>query len=198
MKNIAERNDPAAFCAGAMAPPAGSRRSAAVRNGRVEGFTLIELIAVIVIIALIAAVGTPMFFNVGAFRESGFLDETRAAVRYAQKLAVASGCAVQVQVAGNGYTLSQVPSGVYTATNPATCNTPPYSVTVPDPSNAGNGFTRSAPPGVVLNAVPATFVFCPLGDTAAGACTGNYANVNVTLTVNGQTISVTGGTGFVQ
>jgi len=165
---------------------------------RQQGFTLVELIAVIIIIALIAAVGSPLFFNVGAFREGGFVDETRAAVRYAQKLAVASGCAVQVTVSGNGYTLSQVPSGAYTATNPATCNTPPYGVTVPDPSNVGNGFSRTAPPGVALSSVPATFVFCPLGDTSAGACTGNYANVNVALSVNSQPITVAGGTGFVQ
>lgn len=165
---------------------------------RQKGFTLVELIATILIIALIAAVGTPMFFNINAFREGGFLEETRAAVRYAQKLAVASGCAVQVQVSGNGYTLSQVPSGAYVATSPATCNAPPYSVTVPDPSNAGNGFSRTAPPGVTLSSVPATFVFCPLGDTSAGACTGNYANVNVALSVNSQPITVAGATGFVQ
>ena len=175
-----------------------SKQFAMMRMDRCSGFTLVELVAVIIIIALIAAVGSPMFFNISAFRQSGFLDETRAGLRYAQKLAVASGCAVQVQVSGNGYTLSQVPSGTYVATNPATCNTPPYSAVVPDPSNAGNGFSRTAPPGVALGSVPATFVFCPLGDTSAGACTGNYPNVNVALNVNGQSITVAGGTGFVQ
>jgi MSHA pilin protein MshC len=166
---------------------------------RPKGFTIVELIAVIVIIALIAAVTGPRFFDVNIFRERGFFDETISAIRYAQKYAVATGCAVQVAVAGNGYTLTQVPIAIFNPNDPAPCNTPPYTGGVSDPVNAGNNFTRTAPTDVTLTSIPATFVFCPRGDTSAGACTGNYLNVEVAMLVNNtQPITVFGATGFVQ
>jgi MSHA pilin protein MshC len=163
-----------------------------------RGFTLVELISTILIIALIAAVSGPRFFDINVFQQQGFYDETISAIRYAQKYAVATGCAVQVTVAGNSYTLTQIPLAAFVSNNPATCNTPPYTGGFSDPSNAGNNFARAAPAGMTLNSVPAAFVFCPLGDTSAGACTGTYANVDVTLSVNAQPITVWGATGFVQ
>jgi MSHA pilin protein MshC len=161
------------------------------------GFTIVELIAVIVIVGLIAAVSGPRFFDVNIFRQKGFYDETLAAIRYAQKYAVATGCAVQVVVAGNSYTLSQVAMGTYNLADYTACNTPDYPTPIKDPTNTGN-FTRTAPTDVTLTSAPATFVFCPRGDTSAGACTGTYANVNVTLNVNAQAINVRGETGFVE
>jgi MSHA pilin protein MshC len=170
----------------------------AALSGRATGFTLVEMIVTLIIIALIAAVSGPVFFNINTFREGGFYDETVSALRYAQKYAVATHCAVQVQVAGNGYTLTQIPLAAFVPNNPATCNTPPYSGGMRDPTNTGNAFTRAAPADVTLTSAPATFVFCPLGDTSAGACTGNYVNVNVALSVNARPITVWGATGFVQ
>ena len=61
-----------------------------MRNGRFEGFTLVEMIATLIIIALIAAVTAPLFSNVNVFKQSGFYEETLSAIRYAQKHAVAN------------------------------------------------------------------------------------------------------------
>jgi len=170
------------------------------RSSCTAGFTIVELVAVILIVGVIAAVAGPRFFDVNIFRQQGFYDETIAAIRYAQKYAVATGCAVQVAVAGNGYTLTQVPSAAFNPNDYSACNTPPYTGGVSDPVNVGNTFTRTAPTDVTLTSVPATFVFCPRGDTSAGACTGNYANVipDPAIDVNGQIINVRGATGFVQ
>ena len=55
-----------------------------MRNGRFEGFTLVEMIATLIIIALIAAVAGPRFFDINVFRASGFYDETLSAVRHAR------------------------------------------------------------------------------------------------------------------
>jgi MSHA pilin protein MshC len=164
------------------------------------GFTIVELIAVIVIVALIAAVSGPRFFDINVFQQRGFFDETLSSIRYAQKYAVATGCAVQVAVAGNSYTLTQVPTAAFNPNDPAPCNTPPYTGGVSDPTNAGNNFTRTAPTNMTLTSIPATFVFCPRGDTSTGACTGNYANVipDPAIDVNGQIINVRGATGFVE
>lgn len=167
-----------------------------VRNARPKGFTLIELVVTLVIIGALAAIGAPLFFSAQNFKQTGFYNEALATVRYAQKAAVSSGCPVQVAVAGNAVTLTHA--------NAATCTTPAYNIAVIDPSNAGNGFTRSAPSGVTLTSTAATFLFCPLGNTqstadAAPHCTGNYNNVNVTFTVAGsQTFSVVGATGHVR
>lgn len=54
-----------------------------------DGFTLIELIMVIVLVGVLALFVAPRKFNSGAFAAQGFHDETLAFLRYAQKTAVA-------------------------------------------------------------------------------------------------------------
>lgn len=53
------------------------------------GFTLIELIMVIILIGVLAIFAAPRMFNTGSFAAQGFHDETLAFLRYAQKTAVA-------------------------------------------------------------------------------------------------------------
>ena len=144
-----------------------------------------------VIIGALAAVSAPIFFGKNEFQQSGFHSEMLATVRYAQKLAVSSGCAVQVQVAGGTITLFQ-PAGA------ATCYSGPFITAVTDPSNSGNPFARSAPNGVSFSSSPATFVFCPLGDTSNGNCVGNYTRVNAAITAGTQSFNVVGITGHVR
>lgn len=57
--------------------------------GFARGFTLIELIIVIVLLGVLAVVAAPRFFNNSDFYARGFHDETMALLRYAQKTAVA-------------------------------------------------------------------------------------------------------------
>ncbi|EWC42765.1 pilus assembly FimT family protein [Stutzerimonas stutzeri] len=67
-----------------------------------RGFTIVELIMVIVIIGILAAVVGPRFFSKSNFDERFYFEEVLSSVRYAQKLAVASGCYIQVQVSATG------------------------------------------------------------------------------------------------
>lgn len=156
-----------------------SKRCTAMHISHSEGFTLVELVATLVIIALIAVVSGPLFFNVNVFKESGFYDETLSAVRYAQKHAVATGCTVRVQTTATGFTL-------YRPANTAACTTGPFDVPIADPSGNAATFTRTSPSGIALSA--ADFTFSPIGSASA----------TVTVTVGSRQFNVIAETGFVQ
>ncbi len=54
-----------------------------------RGLTLVELITVIVILGILAAVVAPRFFDRNVFDSLGFYDQVKSTVRYAQKSAIA-------------------------------------------------------------------------------------------------------------
>ena len=74
---------------------------------REAGYSLVELVLVIVILATIGMLAGPRFFDNDAFDERAYYDELASALRYAQKIAVASGCRVAVDITVNSYALSQ-------------------------------------------------------------------------------------------
>lgn len=65
---------------------------------KASGFTLVELIIIMVIIGIIAVVAMPRFFQRSTFEARGFYDEAQAALRYAQKQAIAQRRPVAVGV----------------------------------------------------------------------------------------------------
>ena len=58
----------------------------------VKGFTFIELLIVIVILGFISVIVSPKFLQKSEFDEYLFQQDVMSSVRYAQRLAVASGC----------------------------------------------------------------------------------------------------------
>lgn len=147
------------------------------------GFTIAELVVVMGLVALLAAVAAPRFVGRGAFDERLFQEELAAAVRYAQKVAVASGCEVRVSLGGGGYAL----------TRRSGCNAGPFDQPVGAPEAPADSFSGAAPAGVSFAASVDPFVFDAFGRarTSAGAVT------DVTLTVGSRTVRVVGETGFV-
>ena len=54
-----------------------------------RGFTLVELITILVIAGILAVAALPRFFDNNAFQERGTADQIVAALRYGQKVAIA-------------------------------------------------------------------------------------------------------------
>ncbi|MBI5658357.1 MAG: prepilin-type N-terminal cleavage/methylation domain-containing protein [Nitrosomonadales bacterium] len=76
---------------------------------RVRGFTMVELITIIVITGILAATVAPRFFNRNAFDSRGFYDQVISTLRYAQKAAIAQRRFVCVAFTANSITLTYDP-----------------------------------------------------------------------------------------
>lgn len=145
-------------------------------------FTLIELVMVIMLLGILSATALPRFFSVSTYQQQVFFDDTLNAVRYAQKLAVATTCNVQVSVSANTYTLSRPADQTQCSNNAAV-----FSLAVRNPGSGEASYSH-AETGVSLTSNPSSFYFDALG----------RASANVAITVAGtKTINVVSDTGFV-
>lgn len=58
-------------------------------EGEIKGFTLIELVVIIVIVGIVALIAAPRFFSQPTFDAARFHEAAISAIRYGQKVAVA-------------------------------------------------------------------------------------------------------------
>lgn len=87
---------------------------------RQHGFTLVELITIIVILGIIAAIAIPRFFDRNVFDSRGFHDQVISTLRHAQKTAIAQRRFVCAQFSAVGVT----PGSVTLTTGPTnSCGT---------------------------------------------------------------------------
>jgi MSHA pilin protein MshC len=153
------------------------------RRNSQHAFTLVELIVVIVIIGILAAVAGPRFFDDKTFQARGYYEELAAALKFAQKLAVASGCPVRMQITASKYEARQQ------AAASGRCNPTDMTWTTGVRLSDGTLLSGSSPLGV--SAVPTvTMIFDALGRTDLG--------VDQVINVGSLSLTVRASSGFVQ
>jgi MSHA pilin protein MshC len=174
---------------------------------RTAGFTMVELIVVIILIGILSAIGVGRFFNRSGYDAAAFAEQGRGMLRYAQKLAIAQNRPVYVQGDLFGVALcfsDAVPCPVAS------------QVPAPSGSNTGSVSTRSRckvgsvyyerwycegfPVGVSMTpgsgALP-LFFFNGLGQP--GVPGGTFADLTVSISADGSAsaISIAAETGYV-
>jgi MSHA pilin protein MshC len=144
---------------------------------------MVEAILVIVILGILGALVGPRFFSQVGFSERFFADDALGSLRYAQKLAVATGCQVQVTISGGTYTLN-LQNG---------CSGSTFTTNVQDPGSGAPSYTNSAPAGVTFTSTVSPIIMDALGR----ALNSGGTVTDVTVTVGSRTLSIVGETGFV-
>lgn len=134
-----------------------------------RGFTLIELIMVMILTGILAVAVVPRFFDKTTFEAKGFYDQTFAILRYAQKAAIAKRRTVCVAFTSTTVTLT-----IASVASSATCDKNVISPTGASP------YTVTAKSSVAFAAVPTGFQFNSLGQ----------ATVGQTITVSGASGSI--------
>ena len=71
-----------------------------------RGFTLIELIVTMILLGILAVYALPRFADRQTFDTRGFADQTRAAIQFARKVAVAKGRNVCISASGSTLALT--------------------------------------------------------------------------------------------
>ncbi len=148
-----------------------ARQRCAARRGQ-RGFTIVELVAVILITGILATLAMPRFFERQAFDARNFAEQTQSMLRYAQKVAIAQNRRVFVRLDGNSVALC------FTAACAAADRVPPPSggnsgaaATVASCAGDGRWHCEGVPSGLSYTLAPLipSFWFSALGKPFAAA-----------------------------
>ena len=138
----------------------------------------------IVIVGILSATALPKFFDFSVFQQRTFFDDTLNAIRYAQKLAVATACNVQVAIAANRFTITRPNAGSAADPKCTSTNAADFTQAVTRPGSNESSYQGSLS-GVSLTT--ATVYFMAKGNASSAA----------TINVGSQQIVIVPDTGFV-
>jgi MSHA pilin protein MshC len=153
-----------------------------VRHG-VAGFTLVEMIGVMVIMSILLFVAAPRFFDHNTFDVRLFEDRIQTMLQYAQKTAIAQNRKIYVRLNGSSVALCL----------DATCSDDAHKLAAPGGSSGSCGGSANAfwmcegiPAGVTLSPATAGFFFNALGKPFDTGGASLSAQLDIAVTADGQ------------
>lgn len=175
----------------------------AISRRRARGFTIVELVAVIVVVGILAAFAAPRFMQNETFDARTFTDQNLSMLRYAQKLAIAQNRPVFALLNGNRIALCfQVACATADRVlAPAGANSGSVA-TVTACGNTGTWFCEGRPNNVSYTPASAVFYFNALGRPFATGDiepVSSFGRLNIAIGGGGitRTIVVEAETGYV-
>ena len=128
-----------------------------------HGFTMVELILVIVVMGVLTAVALPRM-RTSSFEEAGYRDQIGATLSYARKAAIAQRRRVRVQLAASVLTVRIANASPETAAGLLFDGSAGRPLILP-----GSDSAQLAPRGSVTVTGPATLTFTPQGRAEAAS-----------------------------
>ncbi|MCS0609646.1 prepilin-type N-terminal cleavage/methylation domain-containing protein [Massilia solisilvae] len=151
-----------------------------------QGFTMVELIVVLVLVGILGAIGAVRFFDRRDFDATNFSDQARSALRYAQTVAIAQHRPVYAVLDSTSVRLCFVAG----ATCPGSEVAAPFAVTTGGPCTTSKWYCLRVPQGVGVSQV-VTVAFDALGRPTDSGGTLLAASVTTTVSAGTMTVPIT-------
>jgi len=165
-------------------------------TSRHRGFTLIELVMVIVLVSVLATVAGPRMIDSSQYQGRMYFDELVAALRYANKYAMSSSCDVEVSLtSGTSGTTVNLFQRSNCSTSPTGSNTGTFgTINIYDPS-----FNLAIDQLVIPTQITVSSTGLPLYFSSLGQAKNTSTNAisNATIQVGSFSLTIVGGTGYV-